>query len=123
MHQLITNVKKKISQVCREKGVVKEPFLSARVTQCYETGCAVYFYLGFLSKGLKDPLETFQDIEDGARDEILLNGGSVSHHHGIGKIRKKWVNETISEGGVEILKGIKKTIDPNNIFAANNIID
>ena len=122
VHQLVSNVKKKLTQSCKEKGVVKEPFVSARVTQCYETGCAVYFYFGFIYKGLKDPVRTYCEIEDAARDEILANGGSISHHHGIGKIRKKWVKETISETGVHLLKGIKNTIDPKNIFVANNVI-
>jgi len=122
VHQLINNVKKKIIQISKEKGIQKDPFVSARVTQCYETGCAVYFYFGFLYKGLPDPVKIFSDIEDSAREEILANGGSISHHHGIGKLRKKWVNETISDTGVALLQGIKKTLDPTNIFVSNNII-
>eukprot|EP01091_Cochliopodium_minus_P020029 TRINITY_DN8619_c0_g1_i1.p1 TRINITY_DN8619_c0_g1~~TRINITY_DN8619_c0_g1_i1.p1 ORF type:complete len:613 (-),score=168.47 TRINITY_DN8619_c0_g1_i1:74-1912(-) len=122
VHQLISGVKKKLIQISKEKGVTKEPFISARVTQLYETGCAVYFYYGFHYKGISDPVRTFEEIEDAARDEILLHGGSISHHHGIGKIRKKWVKETISQTGVDLLSSIKKSIDPNNIFCVNNII-
>ena len=52
------------------------------MTQLYDTGAAVYIYFGFLYKGLADPVQTYSDIEDAAREEILKNGGCISHHHG-----------------------------------------
>jgi len=33
-------------------------------------------------------VKVYSDIEDGAREEIMKNGGSISHHHGVGKLRK-----------------------------------
>jgi alkyldihydroxyacetonephosphate synthase len=36
-------------------------------------------------------------IEYEARKEILKNGGSISHHHGIGKIRKMFMDEVTSK--------------------------
>ena len=123
VHQLVRNVKQKLRQSCHEKGIIHPPFCSARVTQCYDTGCAVYFYFGFNYRGLNDPVGCYLQIEEEARDEILANGGSLSHHHGIGKLRKKWVKSTISETGVTMLKGVKNQVDPKNIFGSNNIID
>jgi alkyldihydroxyacetonephosphate synthase len=123
VHQLVRNVKQKLRQSCQEKGIVHPPFCSARVTQCYETGCAVYFYFGFNYRGLTDPVACYLQIEEEARDEILANGGSLSHHHGIGKLRKKWVPQTLSETGVAMLQGVKARVDPKNIFACNNIVD
>lgn len=67
-------------------------------------------------------METYLEIESLARDEILKHGGSLSHHHGVGKLRKKWMPETVSDTGIEILRGLKKTIDPKNIFANGNLI-
>lgn len=52
----------------------------------------------------------------------MASGGSLSHHHGIGKIRKKFMPKVIGENGLEVIKGIKEHIDPLNIFATNNII-
>jgi len=40
-------------------------------------------------------VEMYELIEDGARDEVLNAGGSLSHHHGIGKIRKAFVDRTL----------------------------
>ena len=123
VHQLVRNVKQKLRQSCQERGIVHPPFCSARVTQCYETGCAVYFYFGFNYRGLSDPVACYLQIEEEARDEILANGGCLSHHHGVGKLRKKWVSSTLSATGVEMLKGVKARVDPKNVFANNNIVD
>ncbi len=46
----------------------------------------------------------------------------MSHHHGIGKIRRRWMNESIGEGGVGMLQAVKSYIDPQNIFASGNLI-
>lgn len=45
-----------------------------------------------------------------ARDEVIANGGSISHHHGVGKARKPWLEASISTGGINILKGIKDKV-------------
>jgi len=45
-------------------------------------------YFGFNYDGLKDPVGVYEEAENDARDEIMKCGGSVSHHHGVGKIRK-----------------------------------
>lgn len=58
-----------------------------------------------------------------ARDEILASGGSLSHHHGIGKLRKKWVEQTLSATGVAMLRGVKTQVDPKNVMASDNIFD
>lgn len=79
-------------------------------------------YFGFHARGLKDAVTVYEEIEDEARKVIMASGGSLSHHHGIGKTRKKFMPEVIGENGLEVIKGIKEHIDPLNIFATNNII-
>jgi alkyldihydroxyacetonephosphate synthase len=57
------------------------------------------------------------------RDEVMRNGGSISHHHGVGKLRKQFLERSVSRPGVELLKAVKKAVDPKNIFAAGNLFD
>jgi alkyldihydroxyacetonephosphate synthase len=96
--------------------------ISCRVTQTYDAGACVYFYFGFNHSGLPNPVETYEMIENCARDEILASGGSISHHHGIGKIRSKWYKETVSDVGVRLYKAAKNELDPKNIFAVGNLL-
>ena len=97
---------------------------SFRVTQVYETGAAVYVYLGLnfrTFKGDKSKLvELYEEIEDGARDEVMKCGGCISHHHGVGKIRKKFMDRVMPDMALEWNKKIKESVDPNNIFGINN---
>lgn len=90
--------------------------------QVYDTGACVYIYFGFIYQGLADPVAVYTEIEDAARDEIMKYGGCISHHHGVGKLRKKFMPRSIGNTGIDILKGLKKTIDPENVFATGNLI-
>ena len=56
------------------------------------------------------------------RENFIKNGGSISHHHGVGKLRKDFMPETISKGSIEMIRGIKQRQDPENIFGVNNNI-
>lgn len=93
-----------------------------RVTQTYDSGACVYFYMMFKYPSDFDPRQTFEDIESLARDEIFASGGTISHHHGIGKLRSKWYRQSVSEVGVQLFKSAKKELDPKNIFAAGNVL-
>ena len=101
---------------------LENTFVSFRVTQLYETGAAVYIYFGFNHQGIPNGMEIYEEIEVNARNSIMEAGGSISHHHGIGKIRKRFLEKTINQTGINILKEIKGAIDPDNIFGVNNTL-
>jgi len=122
-YELCLRVKARIRDMCKAAGVAYQPLVSCRVTQTYDAGACVYFYIGFVYRGLKDPVGTFSHIEHSAREEIMKCGGSISHHHGVGKHRKSFMNETIGPVGIEMLRGLKNSLDPKNIFANGNLID
>ena len=63
------------------------PIITCRVTQLYDEGVCVYFYFCMNFEGVQSPSSVFAQIELAARKEILFQGGSLSHHHGIGKHR------------------------------------
>ena len=80
-------------------------------------------YFGFHARGLKDSVKIYEEIEEDARKAVMESGGSLSHHHGVGKIRKMFMPKVIGKTGIELIKGIKEKLDPTNIFASNNLID
>ena len=71
---------------------------------------------------MSDPVKLYNDIEAAARDEILASGGSLSHHHGIGKIRKRWMKQMIGDEGLGMIQAVKNFVDPTNVFASGNLI-
>ncbi|MEY4279656.1 MAG: hypothetical protein RL377_1660, partial [Bacteroidota bacterium] len=50
-------------------------------------------------------------------------GGTISGEHGIGLIQKPYMPVVFKNASLEIMKGIKKAFDPNNILNAGKIFD
>ncbi|CAF3754184.1 unnamed protein product [Rotaria socialis] len=122
---LCRNVKKRIITECEKHGVKYPPFSSCRVTQTYDAGACIYFYFVMNYNDIRpgsDPVHIYELVEQAAREEVLANGGSLSHHHGIGKIRTKWIKQAVSDLGVGTMVSIKQYLDPNNIFGSKNLI-
>ena len=104
----------------RVHNIPGKPYLAYRVTQTYHTGVCVYFTMGFCGKGLEKPDQVFHEIEQHLRQVILDNGGSLSHHHGVGKIRQGFLPQIQTENSINVLRQVKNAMDPNNIFGARN---
>lgn len=117
---LCTNVKKRLSEEYARRKLPGKPFVTARVTQIYRTGVCIYFYFGFYYKGVPNPQEVYLELENIARDEILKAGGSLSHHHGVGKLRQAYLPRIMSPAAVQWKRDLKKSLDPANIFGAGN---
>ena len=54
-------------------------------------------------------------------EETLRHGGSIVHHHGIGKARARWVKDEYGSS-YPILEALKQAFDPNGIMNAGTII-
>lgn len=118
--KICENVKNRLSEEFKKRGLPGKPFVTSRITQVYRTGVAIYFYFGFYYKGLPNPSELYVELENIAREEILNSGGSLSHHHGIGKIRESFLPEIMSETALKWKQDIKQSLDPKNVFGAGN---
>jgi alkyldihydroxyacetonephosphate synthase len=97
-----------------------KPFLSSRVTQLYPTGVCIYFYLAYYFKGVDNPPQIYSQLEHAAREAVLEAGGSLSHHHGVGKIRQDFMPQVHSPLTLQWVKSTKTLLDPQNIFGAGN---
>ena len=99
-------------------------FVSFRVTQLYETGAAVYVYFSITYDKIPmdKVVDIYEDIEHRVRKVVIENGGCVSHHHGVGKLRKRFMEHTTTNLNMQALEGVKDKLDPKNIFGVNNTI-
>lgn len=119
--ELCARVKARVAREAKERGVQGTPFVTCRVTQVYQTGVCIYFYLGLNDDGLADPLATYGAVEHAAREEILQCGGALSHHHGVGKRRQGFLPAVHAPVALAWLRGLKKSIDPKNVFGIGNL--
>ena len=61
-------------------------------------------------------------VEEVYRLSVSL-GGTISGEHGIGLIRKSFLPLVLDEVQIELMKGIKRVFDPNNILNPGKIFD
>ena len=120
IHDVCKGVTDELARQLARHKVRGSPYLSYRVTQTYHTGVCIYFTLGFSGNGLERPDLVFDEVEQALRQKILDIGGSLSHHHGIGKIRQRFLPQIQSEASIRVLRETKKAIDPNNTFGIRN---
>ncbi|MDL1871751.1 FAD-binding oxidoreductase [Deltaproteobacteria bacterium PRO3] len=117
---LCANVKRRLAEEYERRKLPGKPFITCRVTQVYETGVCVYFYFGYYYKGVPHPSEVYAELEVIAREEILKNGGSLSHHHGIGKLRQRFLPQIKSPATLAWVEQAKRALDPHNVFGSAN---
>ena len=106
----------------REFGLPGHAYVSPRITQLYHTGVCIYFTHGFSAKGADAPDRIFAEIEHAMRETIMAHGGSISHHHGVGKLRRDFIGQTLTPAAIDVLRDMKTAADPANVFGiANNV--
>jgi len=113
-------VKRRVREEHRRRGLPGNPFITCRVTQVYPTGVCIYFYFAIWYKGVEHPSEVYAELERAARDEILRSGGSLSHHHGVGKLRERFLPRVVSPGTLAWRDALKEAADPRDVFGIGN---
>ena len=122
VNQVKDEANKLLTELHKKYNLPGKPFFCSRISKVYHTGICMYNTMGINVRGIKNPEKVFSDIEHKIRECFIKNGGSISHHHGVGKLRRDFMPETISPGSIDVIQGIKKSQDPNNIFGISNSI-
>ncbi|PSB03017.1 FAD-binding oxidoreductase [Merismopedia glauca] len=122
IQQVCNAVAQQLQELHRQYNLPGKPYLSYRISQSYHTGVCIYFMFAVYIKGVEHPEVICGQIEHSLRQTIIANGGSISHHHGVGKIRQDFMKDTLSPASIELLRQIKKASDPQNIFGVRNNI-
>jgi alkyldihydroxyacetonephosphate synthase len=97
-------------------GLTSEADLVAcHVSHIYPDGACLYFTMGAACDD--DPaaakkLERWWEI---GLDTSIEAGGSISHHHGVGRLKAGWM-EAEWEGWFDVLRAVKATLDPKGIM-------
>ncbi len=84
------------------------------VSHLYETGASLYFTV--VTAAGDDPLARWEAAKAGASEAIGLAGGTISHHHGVGRDHRAAYAAEIGPVGVGVMRAIKKSLDPMGIL-------
>ena len=122
VNQVKSEAHKLIVRLHKENNLPGKPFFTSRISKIYHTGVCMYNTIAMSFEGIENAEDVFTGIEHKMRENFIQNGGSISHHHGVGKLRKDFMRDTISESSIEMVRGIKKAQDPKNVFGVKNNI-
>ncbi len=87
--------------------------VSAHQSHAYSDGACLYFT--FAGRPTGDATKFYRHAWDTAMSEVLASGGSISHHHGIGRNRARFVPAALASA-FPLLVGLKQQLDPHNIL-------
>lgn len=89
--------------------------VTCRFTHCYPDGPAPYFT--FQGLGSHGELEAqWRHIKGRALDAVVAGGGTVTHHHAVGRDHMRWYERQRPGLFAEALQGAKARLDPNGIL-------
>ena len=54
----------------------------------------------------------YEIVKSAIQQAFIDNGGTLSHHHAVGREHKRWLSEDISPAGTEIVGALFDAVDP-----------
>lgn len=94
-------------------------YVMTHVSHAYEHGASLYStFLGrqVPDHDIKARQAQWWAVKQVTTDAILAAGGTLSHHHGIGRDHAPWLEEEIGPLGVKALLALKRGFDPIGIM-------
>lgn len=96
------------------------PAVLCHVSHLYPDGASLYFT--FLCDARDREIELWRAAKEAAGRAILENGGTISHHHGVGADHRPWLEGERGRLQVEMLRALKRTLDPKGILNPGKLI-
>jgi len=87
---------------------------AAHQSHSYTSGGCLYFtFAGMVDADRRDAY--YRELWDAGQRAVLANGGALSHHHGVGINRGRFVREALGPA-FDVLVAAKQALDPNAIL-------
>jgi alkyldihydroxyacetonephosphate synthase len=97
-------------------------FVTTRFTHVYPDGPAVYFtVIAPARRG--GEIEQWSSIKRAVSDEVMAAGGTITHHHAVGRDHRPWYDGQRPDAFARALAGAKAAVDPAAIMNPGVLID
>jgi alkyldihydroxyacetonephosphate synthase len=94
--------------------------VGCHVSHLYPTGASLYFTV--LGRGGDDPAAQWRGLKAAATDAILAAGGTITHHHAVGRDHAPWMGGEVGELGLGVLRALKERCDPAGIMNPGKLL-
>jgi alkyldihydroxyacetonephosphate synthase len=96
--------------------------VSCRFTHVYPDGPAPYYtFIGALRTG--GEVAQWRAIKAAASDALAAAGGTITHHHAVGRTHRPWYDRERPPLFADVLRAAKRTLDPNAILNPGVLVD
>ena len=87
-------------------------------SHAYEQGCCAYFSFAGAAEREEDARAAYNRAWEGAMSAALELGATISHHHGTGRARARWVADEMG-GWMRVWRSVRESLDPAGIMNPN----
>ena len=113
VQRLYRGVREAISRALAAQGT--PGLVMCHVSHLYETGASLYFtFLARQREGAE--IAQWQAVKHAACEAIVHGGGTITHHHAVGRDHAPWLQREIGVEGVAALRALKQQLDPAGIM-------
>jgi alkyldihydroxyacetonephosphate synthase len=106
---VMTATRRALDDVCGQG------LLTCRFTHVYPDGPAPYFtILAPARRGSE--LDQWAEIKTAASDAVIAAGGTITHHHAVGRDHRPWYDRQRPDAFATALAGAKSALDPAGIM-------
>jgi alkyldihydroxyacetonephosphate synthase len=96
------------------------PLVMCHVSHLYSSGASLYFT--FLARREEDALAQWRAAKTTASEAIVAGGGTITHHHAIGRDHRQWITAESGALGIEVLRAAKERVDPAGIMNPGKLL-
>jgi alkyldihydroxyacetonephosphate synthase len=91
------------------------------LSHAYRDGASLYFtWLAPVPPG--EEIERWRAVKRAACDAIVAAGGTITHHHGVGRDHVSYMRDEVTDLGVEALRAVKERLDPSGIMNPGKLL-
>jgi alkyldihydroxyacetonephosphate synthase len=119
LERLYTGVGAAIEQALAAQGT--PGLVMCHISHLYATGASLYYtFLARQREGAE--VAQWQAVKQAAGEAIVSGGGTITHHHAIGRDHAPWLEREIGASGVDALRALKAQLDPAGIMNPGKLI-
>jgi alkyldihydroxyacetonephosphate synthase len=95
--------------------------VGCHVSHLYPTGASLYFTI-FARADDTDPAGQWRAAKAVATEALLAAGGTLTHHHAVGRDHAPWMPAEVGLLGVDLLRAMKERCDPTGIMNPGKLV-
>jgi alkyldihydroxyacetonephosphate synthase len=91
------------------------------LSHAYADGASLYFT--FISRARRGAeIEQWAAVKRAACEAIVARGGTITHHHAIGRDHAPYMEAEVGRTGLDVLRAVKEQLDPGGIMNPGKLL-